>query len=176
MFLFALILFAVTLYFIFFVSQFYNVTFKNYPPFVSTDQGTINRIIAATTIDAEATVYELGCGRARFLRTVEKAYPKTRLIGLENLFNLYLIAKISLRLRGSKIQLIKGDFFGHGLKNADLIYCYLNNSTMAKLEKKFTLECRPGTQIISRSFSLPNTRPEQVLTIRNKKIFFYKIF
>ncbi len=175
MLLLSLILLVVVIYFVFFISQFYNVTFKNYPPFVPTDRETVREIIAAVQIPEQATIYELGCGRALFLREVEKAYPKTKLIGLENLFSLYLLTKIHLKLRRSKIELLKGDFFKVNLGNAALIYCYLNNTTMTRLGEKFKRECRSGTQIISRSFILPGFEPEKVVRIKNKPVYFYKI-
>jgi len=175
MLLLSLILLVVLIYFIFFISQFYNVIFKGYAPFVSTDKETIRRIIDEAQIKEPATIYELGCGRALFLRVVEKIYPRTKLIGLENLFSLYLAVKIRLKLSGSRIELLKKDFFKVNLKDAALIYCYLNNATIARLGGKFKRECQGGTQIISRSFSIPGLEPEKVIRIKNKPVYFYRI-
>jgi hypothetical protein len=71
--------------------------------------------------------------------------------------------------------LLNRDFFTLDLKDANLVYCYLNNQTMERLGAKFTHECRPGTQIISRGFPIPQFRPEKVVVIKNKKVYFYKI-
>lgn len=170
-----IILLILIAYLIFFVSQFYNVTFRGYAPFVSTDHETFERIIAAIEIKENAVVYELGCGRARFLRMIEKRFPHSKLIGLENLSSLYILTKFGRQLQGSRINLLKGDFFETDLKEADIVYCYLNNLTMKKLGEKFKQECKIGTQIISRSFPIPQFTPEKVITIRNKKVYFYKV-
>ncbi|QQG52764.1 MAG: hypothetical protein HY931_00835 [Candidatus Falkowbacteria bacterium] len=171
-----LIIFLVLLaYFVFFVSQFYNVFFKGYAPFISTDRETIKTILAASSISTPFIVYELGCGRARFLRIAEKIFPGLRLIGVENLASLYYLNWLRLKLSFSKIQLWKKDFLALNLQDADLIYCYLNNDTMKKLGDKFSKECRGGTQIVSRSFPIPQFIPEKVLNVKNKKIYFYKI-
>lgn len=170
-----LILLALVIYLIFFVTQFIGVVFKGSAPFISTDRETLRKIISAVSVKEQAVVYELGCGRARFLRLIEKAFPRTRLIGVENSFSLYLINKIRLKLQSSKIELLNRDFFTLDLKDADLVYCYLNNQTMAKLGAKFAREGRPGTQIISRSFPIPQFVPEKVMEIKNKKVYFYKI-
>ncbi len=175
MLLLSLILLVVVIYFVFFVSQFYNVIFRGYAPFVSTDKETIWKIIDEAGIKEPMTIYELGCGRALFLREVEKAYPRAKLIGLENLFSLYLLTKIHLKLRRSRIELLKRDFFKVNLGNAALIYCYLNNTTMTRLGEKFRQECRSGTQIISRSFILPGFEPEKVIMMKNKPVYFYRI-
>jgi hypothetical protein len=169
------ILLILVIYFIFFVSQFFNIFFKGYAPFISTDRQTIRKMLADIKLPSLPLIYELGCGRARFLKMAEKEFSAASLIGVENLFSLYLINKIKFRLLGSRIKLLKKDFFEFNLENADLIYCYLNNATMAKLGEKFRHECRVGTQIISRSFPIPQFRPEKTLLIKNKKIYFYRI-
>ena len=170
-----IILFALGVYLIFFVTQFINIIFKGYPPFISTNRNVIRGIIKELSIAPSATVYELGCGRARFLRLVEKSFPATKLIGLENLFSLYLLIKISLKVRGSHIKLRPVDFFSINLAEADLIYCYLNDTLMIRLGEKFRRECRPGTQIVSQSFTIPQLSLEKMLEIKGKRIYFYKI-
>ena len=170
-----IILLILLVYLIFFISQFYNVTFKGYAPFVSTDFKTFNKIISEIKIKEEAVIYELGCGRARFLRMIEKRFPQTGLIGIENLSSLYLLTKLSRKLQKSKIKVLKKDFFAIDLKEADIIYCYLNNLTMKNLGEKFKQECKVGTQIISRSFPIPQFTPEKVLVIRKKKVYFYQL-
>ena len=170
-----IILLFLIVYLIFSVTQFYNVLFRGYAPFVSTDSGTIRRIISEVRIKEQAIIYELGCGQATFLKMAERLFPRARLIGIENLFTLYFINLICLKLKRSKIRLLKQDFFNINLQDADLVYCYLNNATMAKLGEKFRQECQDGTIIISRSFPIPKFMPEKIIEIKNKKIYFYKI-
>jgi len=162
-------------YLVFSVSQFYNVVFRGYAPFVSTDHETFRKIIAEIEIKDGAVVYELGCGRARFLRLIEKRFLNTKLIGIENSASLYFLTELGRELQGSKISILKKDFFKLDLSAADIIYCYLNNATMKKLGEKFKNECKAGTQIISRSFPIHDFTPEKVLIIRYKKVFFYQI-
>lgn len=169
------IIFALLVYLVFFAAQFINVLGKGYPPFISTDRETVARIIGDLKIKEGATVYELGCGRAGFLRQAEKTWPGVRLIGVENILSLYGLVKLELLGRRSRIKLLRKDFFSLDLKDADLIYCYLNNMVMAKLGQKFRQECRSGTQIISRSFPIPEWAPEKTLRLRNKNIYFYKL-
>lgn len=171
----SIILITLLIYFIFFISQSSNILFKGYAPFISTDKITIREILGKVNIKNDAIIYELGCGRARFLRLAEKAFPGTRLIGIENLASLCLINNIRLRLQGSQIRLLNKDFFTINLKDADVIYCYLNNMTMARLEEKFQQECRQGTLIISRTFSIPGFKPDRVIEIKGKRIFVYSI-
>lgn len=168
-----LVLFAV--YFIFFVTQFYYLIFKGYAPFVSTDTRTIKEIIAALGNFQPQAVYELGCGRALFAQRAERHWRQAEIYGVENSASLFLFVRLGLRIRGSRIKLLKKDFFQLNLKDADLIYCYLNNATMAKLADKLTWECRPGTVVLSRRFSMPGYTPYQTIIASGQKIYFYKL-
>jgi hypothetical protein len=57
-----IILFAIIVYFIFFVSQFFNLVLKGYAPFISTDSETIKEILNEVYIDNNFTIFELGSG------------------------------------------------------------------------------------------------------------------
>jgi hypothetical protein len=170
-----LALLILIIYFVFFVAQFFNIIFRGYAPFVSTSRRTLRKIIAAVKIISPAVIYELGCGRGRFLRLAVRTWPEAKLIGVENIFSLYLLNKIGLKLQGSRIKLLNKDFFDVNLKDAALIYCYLNGPTMVKLGEKFRRECLSGTQIISRSFSIPQLKIDKMLIIEGKKVYFYKV-
>lgn len=175
MFILGIISVFVLIYYIFFLTQSFNVIIKGYAPFIATDKETTKTIINELKIKERPIIYELGCGRARFLREAEKKYLKARLIGIENLFTIYLINKIRFKLIGSRIELLKTNFFKVNLEDADVIYCYLNNSTMQSLGQKFLDECKMGTQIISRSFPIPQLTPEKIIRVKSKKIYFYNL-
>lgn len=175
MYLEVIILLLIAVYFIFFTTQFFNIIFKGYAPFIATDEITIKTIIDNLQVKEQPIVYELGCGRARFLRMAEKTFLKAKLIGVEDLSIIYFINKVRLKVIGSQINLLKTNFFKINLKDANLIYCYLNNATMESLGEKFLQECQKGTQIISRRFKIPQFTPEKVVIIKNKKVYFYKI-
>ena len=168
-----IILLLVLVYFIFFINQFFNIIFHGYPPFISTSQLSLIKIIELTNINETDVIYELGCGRARFLRIIESAHPKARLIGVENLLSIFLINWFRLKLQGSKIKLLNKNLFDINLKEANLIYCYLNQALMFKLGAKIIKECLPGTQIISQAFSISQLTPVKVSLINHKKVYFY---
>lgn len=170
-----IILFGTLVYAIFYLAQFYNIIFYGYAPFISSSQDSINKIIKIAEIKGDETIYELGCGRARFLKSIERLYPKTKLIGVENLFSIHIMNKFRLKIQGSHIKLLNKDFFKLNLSDADIIYCYLNNTTMIKLGEKIIKECKPGTQVISQTFTLPQLTPNKVENINNKKVYFYII-
>jgi hypothetical protein len=81
-------------------------------------------------------------------------------------------------LSKSKIVLRRENIFTVDLREANVIYCYLNDTMMKKLREKFEQECQPGTLIISYMFSVPGWQPERKLKIagrKNERIYFYEI-
>jgi 16S rRNA A1518/A1519 N6-dimethyltransferase RsmA/KsgA/DIM1 with predicted DNA glycosylase/AP lyase activity len=161
---------------IFFVTQFFNMLFRGFAPYLSTRSEVINKIIDEIKINDGAKIYELGCGKAGFLKAFEDKFPKAVLIGVEYSFWPYFVAKLQLSLSHSRIKIIKRNMFKINLSDASLVYCYLNEKMMAALEKKFSEECKPGTQIISYTFKMPTKQATKVIEInKNSKVYFYSI-
>lgn len=161
------------------VVQLFYIVFGGYAPFFLTKNKVLKRIIDEEKFNDNDAVYELGSGSAGFLKAVEKKYPNIKkLIGIEYFFLPYIMGKIQLSLQRSKIKIVKENFFYTNLKDADVIYCFLNKQSMAKLKDKFLNECRPGARIISYQFSLPDVEPEKIIDLSNNKkdrIYFYKM-
>ncbi|MEA3464134.1 MAG: hypothetical protein U9R14_03610 [Patescibacteria group bacterium] len=158
-------------------AQFFNIIFRGFAPFISSKPAVIKRILNEIDFnDNNHNVYELGCGKAGFLRVLEKKKPAWEYIGVENSFLPWLIAKIQISFNHSKIKIIKENLFKINLVDADLIYCYLNVEMMKKLGEKFKRECKSGAKIISYAFIIPNLKPEKVVELENGgKIYFYVI-
>lgn len=171
-----IIFFLLSIFLVFFVVQFFNIVFRGYAPLISTKSLVIKRILSEIELKNGERIYELGCGEAGFLYAIEDRYPQVELIGVEYSFLPYLISKIQISFKKSKIKIIKQNLFNVNLNEANLIYCYLNQAMMNKLEDKFKKECRLGTKIISYAFRLPNFTPEKVIDLgRSGKVYFYKI-
>ncbi|MDD5071310.1 MAG: hypothetical protein PHQ42_01090 [Patescibacteria group bacterium] len=160
---------------VFFLIQFYNIIFRGFAPFISTKREVIKKIIAKLELKEDGVIYELGCGEAGFLRAARKKFPKAKLVGFEYSFLPYLIARIQNSLSKSKIIIKKKDIFKVDLSQADVLYCYLNNLTMKKLEDKIKAEGKPGLKIISYQFPFPEIKPEEVLEDGKDKIYFYSL-
>ena len=164
-------------FFVFFTTQAYNIIFRGYAPFIATKKKVIKRIVEELDLPDGSVVYELGSGRAGFLRALRKSNPNIRLVGIEYSFLPFFIGQMQNAIMRSGIELKKKNMTNVNLQNADVIYCYLNTRSMKKLEPKFNKECRPGTRIVSYQFPLPNMTSEKILTWENKpdKVYIYTI-
>lgn len=118
----------------------------------------VKRIIELAAIKKGDKVYDLGSGDGRVLIALANNSEAELLVGYEVSLIPYIISKIRiwfLRL-GSRVEIRFGDFLRRDLGSADVIFCFLTPKAMKKLEPKFSQELKPGTRIVSYSFSLPN--------------------
>lgn len=160
---------------IFFAVQFFNILFRGYAPFVSSNPEVIRQILEEINLSENDKVYELGCGKAGFLHALSEKYPKVEVIGVENSPLPYLIAKIQKAFKRDKIKIKFKNLFKTNITDADLVYCYLNIKTMKRLKEKFEKECKPGAKIVSYTFEIPGFKPEKVIEAGSNKIYFYTI-
>ncbi len=101
-------------------------------------------------------VYDLGCGDGRIIVTAAQRYG-SRAVGIEihPLRYLWCQALITvLGLRG-RIRVVYGDFFTQDLSDADVVTCYLLQSTNKKLEGKLEQELKPSTRVVSKDYTFP---------------------
>lgn len=172
-----LLIILVILFFIivFLSEQLFYIIFYGYAPFISTKSQIIEKILNEINLQPGDKVYELGCGRAGFLRAVCDKFPEIEAIGVENAPWPYFLASIQVAMSNKKIKIIKKDLFKINLNNADLIYCYLNVEMMEKLKEKFNKECKSGATIISYQFPLHGLNPIKKIQFKKDNIYFYKV-
>lgn len=169
-----------------FAWQLYKVFFRGYAPLVSTGPKILMRVMEVLNPRGDFAgkkVYELGCGRAFFLREFERMYPKAKLIGVEHDYLVYFISLVQLMFQRSRIKIVRKDLFRVNLSEADVIYCYLNKPMMEELEAKVKFECQMRTQVICHQFPFPNLRADKVIEVEGvkvkkgfeNKVYFYEL-
>jgi len=101
-------------------------------------------------------VYDLGCGDGRMIITAARHYG-ARAVGIELDPLRYLWCQMLITVMGlrSRVRVLHGDFFEQNLSDADVVTCYLLQSTNEKLEGKLRQELMPGTRVVSNTFTFP---------------------
>ena len=139
-------------------------------PFVSLSKKQLRAVDKNIKLKPDDKVVDLGCGDARVLRMFEKQGVKD-LTGYEINFWAYLLAKIKNKLLKSKSKVYFKNFKKVDLSKYNVIFCYLLDNYLNSLKEKFDKELKPGTKIISHSFSIKNWhKPEKI-----GKMFVYRI-
>jgi hypothetical protein len=123
----------------------------------------IREIVRAVPEGFSGKMYELGSGWGTLAVSLAKAFPECRITGVENSVVPYLFSKLLLRiLRIPHVNLRFANFVRIDINDADLIICYLYTGGMRKLKPKFESELKPGTIVISNTFSIPGWSPIEV--------------
>jgi predicted RNA methylase len=116
----------------------------------------VRKMLEMAEVGPDDLVYDLGCGDGRTIVTAARRHG-ARAVGIEidPLRYLWCQALITvLGLRG-RVRIVYGNFFTKDLSEADVVTCYLLQDTNNKLEGKLKRELRPGTRVVSNTFSFP---------------------
>ncbi len=145
-------------------------------PYVPSGRASLRNLFQKFPFRKGELVYDLGCGDGRFLIQVEKKFG-LRGIGYEVAPLPYLIAVLYRFFSRSNAQIRFGNFFRADISDADIIFCYLFPEIVEKVYQKMIRECRPGTRLISNTFSLPNIKPIEIYYDAQKRpqIYIYQI-
>jgi hypothetical protein len=160
---------------IFAAAQFFNVIVRGFPPFLPTKDKIITLASADLQLNNQDVVYELGCGRAKFLRNLAQKFPAAEYIGIEYSFFPYLLSKLQLLISREPVKIRKANFFKVDLSRATLLYFYLLPETMERLSLKIRQDCRPGTRVISYQFSVPGLELEKMVINKRDRLYFYRV-
>jgi len=162
---FAIVIF---LFFLVVVKEAVDIIYKKQAPYIRSSQNLIDRILNEVDFKKDAQVYELGCGDARFLRSLVKKYP-VKAIGYEYAWPPFLIGKIINAIEGLNVRILRQDLFQADLSQADYVFCYLLPIEMSRLQKKFEQELKSGAVVIANSFQIENWQPVKKFVINPKK-------
>lgn len=150
------------------------------PTVYSNDSAMIDAFELAALKKGE-TLLDLGCGNARSLIIAAKKYG-ARGIGVEISPYCYLKSRFNVLRAGQNknIHIYLGNLTKSRdlIKKADVIYLYLLNSVLAKIEDEIFDNIKPGCRVVALAFQFPNRKPQKsVSTInlgRKTKIYLYQ--
>ena len=126
-------------------------------PWVPTPMSKVHKMLRMAGVGPGDQVYDLGCGDGRMIITAARHYG-ARAVGIEIGPLRYLWCQIritALGLRG-RVRVVYGSFYRQDLSDADVVTCYLLQSTNQRLESKFKRELYPSTRVVSNSFTFPS--------------------
>ncbi|MFH1855073.1 MAG: 50S ribosomal protein L11 methyltransferase [bacterium] len=144
-------------------------------PTVYAKTETIEKAFELVRLQSDQVVLDLGCGNARSLIIASQKFG-AKGIGVEVSPFYYLLARLNVLTKGERknIQI----YFGQAQKQArliekaDVVYMYLFDSLLRKLEPIIFNSATPKTKIVSIAFPLKEHKPVQ--SEFNPRIFIYQ--
>jgi hypothetical protein len=124
------------------------------------------------------TIFELGSGWGHLAFTLSRDLPDVSIHAFEASPIPWLISILAQKmLRRTNLTIKRKNFYNISFKEADCIVCYLYPGAMGKLEKKFNKGLKPGTYVITNTFSIPGWVPCDELEVDDlykSRLFCYK--
>ncbi len=126
-------------------------------PYVPILKRDSDRILKLAGLKPGQTLIDLGSGDGRLLRAA--AAQGITCIGYEINPYLVLVSRILCWRYRRLVTIHTADLWHIKLPPADVIYTFMLDRYMARLEKKFEAEITRPTRVISYIFELPNRKP-----------------
>jgi trans-aconitate methyltransferase len=122
---------------------------------------TLRRILRLFPEEVTGTIHELGSAWGGAAFALARAYPRARIVGVEQSPLPWLWSRIRSAFAAlPNLEFRRGDFFQETFQETDILFCYLSPEIMTKLKQKCEKELRPGGMVISHAFAMPGWTPE----------------
>jgi SAM-dependent methyltransferase len=144
-------------------------------PYVPTPPEVVDAMLKAANITKNDVLYDLGSGDGRIVIRAAKDYGTTG-IGID--INPQLVEQARQNAAKEKVSdkatFKVGDLFEEDLSKATVITLYLLPDVNLKLRPKL-LELKPGTRIVSHAFNMGDWKPDKVIDINGRTVYFWRI-
>jgi SAM-dependent methyltransferase len=143
--------------------------------YVPTPQAVVDEMLNVASVGANDVLYDLGSGDGRIPITAAQRFG-TRGLGID--IDPQRIKEANENLArakvGDKVKFVMGDLFALDLSEATVITLYLLPDLNLKLRPTL-LKLKPGTRIVSHDFSMGDWKPDRVVQVAGKTVYFWTV-
>lgn len=131
---------------------------------VPTPDELVNRMLKAAKVTKDDLVFDLGAGDGKIAIAAARDYG-ARSVGIEYKKEMAELARCSAQRAGvsDRTTIIHGDIFKEDFSKATVVTMYLLPELNLRLRPTI-LKMKPGTRIVTNSFTMGDWEPDQVLT------------
>jgi SAM-dependent methyltransferase len=142
---------------------------------VPTPDEVVDRMLTMAQVKPSDTVYDLGAGDGKIAIAAAKKFG-ARSYGIEYNPDMAKFAQNNAVKAGvsGKAQIVNGDIFATDFSKATVITMYLLPSLNIKLRPTI-LQMRPGTRVVSHSFTMDDWSPDETSSISGRQAYFWMV-
>jgi SAM-dependent methyltransferase len=142
---------------------------------VPTPDEVVDRMLTMAQVKPNDTVYDLGAGDGKIAIAAAKKFG-ARSYGIEYNPDMARYAQNNAQKAGvaGKAQIVNGDIFATDFSKATVITMYLLPSLNIKLRPTI-LAMRPGTRVVSHSFTMDEWSPDETSSISGRQAYFWVV-
>jgi SAM-dependent methyltransferase len=144
-------------------------------PYVPTPPEVVNAMLRVANVSKDDLLYDLGSGDGRIPITAAKKFG-TRGVGIDIDPQRIQEANANARKEGvsDRVKFMQQDLFKTDLNSATVITLYLLPEVNLRLRPRL-LQLKPGTRIVSHAFDMGDWKPEKVLQVSGRTIYYWVV-
>lgn len=144
--------------------------------YVPTPTPVVNEMLRLANVQSNDVVYDLGSGDGRIVITAAKQRG-ARGVGIDINPQRIREANENAKKAGvtDRVEFRQQDLFETDFSEATVVTLYLLPTLNVKLRPKLLRELKPGTRIVSHAFDMGDWKPEQVVEVAGKTIYYWVV-
>jgi len=147
--------------------------------FIPSSDAVVDAMLKMANVTSRDVVYDLGCGDGKIVIAAAKRYG-ARGVGIDIDPERIKEANAKAKVAGvtGKVRFLVGDIFSEDVtfKDATVVTLYLLPSLNERLRPRLWRDLKPGTRVVSNSFSMGETWPaEKTQQVGDRWIYFWTI-
>jgi len=151
---------------------FWNVRSERVPLYLT--NGTAQNALADAVQEIPGArngrIIDLGCGFGQTTFTLARRFPDAEVVGVETAPLVFAIAWLRGKLSGPRnARIAYRNLWAEDLYRYDAVYCFLSSEPMARLIAKAKSEMRPGSMLISNTFTDPGDTSDEVVLVGDSR-------
>jgi cyclopropane fatty-acyl-phospholipid synthase-like methyltransferase len=144
---------------------------------VPTPPAVVDAMLKLADVKPTDVVYDLGCGDGIIVTTAAQKYG-ARAVGID--IDPQRVKEATERAQkmgvSDKVEIRQEDLFEADIKDATVVTLYLLQSLNIKLMPKLKKELKPGTRVVSQSFSMGDEwPPEKTVDVDGRPVYLWTI-
>ncbi len=145
--------------------------------FVPTPGEVVTAMLKLANVTAKDTVYDLGCGDGMIVTAAAKEFG-AHAVGID--IDPQRIKEANERVQKAgvtdKVKILHEDLFEANIGQATVVTLYLLQSLNEKLIPKLNKDLKPGTRIVSQTFSMgENYPPEKTVEAAGRSVYLWTV-
>jgi hypothetical protein len=142
---------------------------------IPTPEGLIDKMLTAANVTHQDKLFDLGAGDGIIAITAARKY-NAQSVGIEFNPDMAQFARRKVAEAGlnDKVRIITGDIFQEDFSSATVVTLYLMPHLNMKLRPTL-LKMKPGTRIVSHSFTMGDWEPDETMSYRHSVGYFWVV-
>ena len=145
--------------------------------FVPTPAEVVTAMLKLANVTPKDVVYDLGCGDGMIVTAAAKEFD-AHAVGID--INPVRVKEANERVQKAgvtdKVKILNEDLFEANISQATVITLYLLQTLNQKLIPKLNKELKPGTRIVSQTFSMGDDYPpEKTVEVAGRSVYLWTV-